>query len=105
MAAIFNGRHFGVLHGFSSGFPLESYLLPSTMTMHTTLHELHWGSTMQQQMQFALLINEIREKSEILRLLQNCAEPLRFRDKCIKTKMFPLHTSFQRKKRKSNSDH
>jgi len=53
----------------------------------------------------ALLINEIHEKSEILRFLQNCAEPLRFKDKYIGTKTFPLHMSFQRKKRKSKSDH
>jgi len=31
MVAIFNGRHFGALRGFSSVPPLESYLLAATM--------------------------------------------------------------------------
>ena len=53
------------------------------------------------------LLNKIREKSEILRFLQNYAELLRFRCKCIGTKIkcFLFTRAFKEKKRKSNSDH
>jgi len=46
-------------------------------SMHATLHELHRGSMHNVAINTTetLLINEIREKSDILGLLQNCTEP------------------------------
>src|SRR6218665_188880 len=106
MAAIFNGRHFCVLRGFSSGSPLESYLFTVNYD-----HAYHFARIVLPRVDKAAinaiktLLNEIREKREILEFLQNCVEPLRFRDKFIGTKMIPLHTNVQGNKRKPKSGH
>jgi len=79
MAAIFNGRHFCVLRRFSSGSP--SGKLPFAINYdHAYMYHfarIALGVDNAAINAIKTLLNEIRKKSEILRFLQNCAEPLR----------------------------